>query len=482
MMDVKWCGVFEPGKIRPIGFMDGYLCTALRIPQGQMLSSWKKCRYSTMLESDLLARVRALDAKAPDLLWCSGDYKNATDLLLKDASLSALSAFEKHPLYQAMIASLGSGRIIYPDGPDKFDPYKGGTTVSQLEGQLMGNPLSFPLLCVINLAVYRLTLYRWMVQDRENRVQMYHLLYHNVIINGDDILFKGPQSLIDDFKSTSSDFGFQISIGKNYVSSDFCQINSQVFIRRKGVMVRKGYLNLRLIKGTNVKTGESQAKPTEIGKSLNEMVSLCPWTSRAVPGAMKRFSRERKTWFEPNWYLPVHLGGYGLDVSMMPENHRFSRDQRRVASMFVADPKLVLFRKNMISHKDKLKFSPDFFSTKIVYGDYVPKMYEQFEEESILDGWVARLNLANLFISGKDPSTSDDFFMSKICKNSRLKPMKTENMKDYFQCRMVVEVVAPIVQNMKPIDYIKYDQEAGFFEREAFMDFENDTVTQHYFL
>jgi hypothetical protein len=488
MLDVHWLGLYEPAKIRPIGYMDGYLCTVLRAIQGQMLSCWKKNISSTMRnsDSDLTDRVRQLDDAVDEEFWCSGDYKNATDLLKRDASLTALSVFKEHPLYYYAYRSLGFGRIVYPDGPDA-NPYKNGSTIEQFEGQLMGNPLSFPLLCVINKAVYYEALQIWLNIDPGDpeRYLRYNNMKRNVIVNGDDILFKGPKDLIEIFKKVANEAGFQISVGKNYVSPDFCQINSQIFIRRNGIMSRKGYLNLRLVKGTNIKEGESSATPLEIGKSLSEMVRLCKWSASSIPYAMMRVSKRVKGWFKPSWYLPVHLGGYGIDRSLMPSEQYFTRDQRKVAAHFIRNPDLRLLRKSVLSRQKLDKLPDGFLSSKIVFGSYVPEISESFETED-QSGWTALMSTYNRLyhqtwkpppkeeepkgdmvdflltltkVSKENPNlsirekiqkinelegTDDGLFLLNVAKLKGLKPISLDSVQDYLKSRIVIKLRFPI--------------------------------------
>jgi len=507
MLDVRWLGLFEPAKIRPIGYMDGYLCTVLRALQGQLLAAWKHHPCSTMRaeDSDLTNRVRQLDASVDEDFWCSGDYKNATDLLKRDASMTVLSVLEKHPLYYYAYRSLGFGRMVYPDGKDK-DPYDDGTTIEQLEGQLMGNPLSFPFLCVINLAVYYEALQIWLDIDPGNleRYNRYCIMKENVIVNGDDILFKAPKDLIEIFKGVANEAGFQISVGKNYVSPDCCQVNSQIFIRRNGLMERKGYLNLRLVKGTNIKESDSSATPIEIGKSLSEMVRLCSWSSSSVPYAMKRVSSRVKGWFSPSWYLPVHLGGYGLDKSLMPASQYFSRDQRKVASHFLSQPNLKLYRSNILNKTKLDKLPSGFLKSKLVFGSYVPEPSESFDSDD-QSGWTALLSTYNRLyhktwklpkeenakkgdkvefllqlskIEKETPGLSfkeklnkinesegvdDGLFLLNVAKLKGLKPISIGSIQDYLDCRLVISYRFPIPPPMPIlIKYAKFTYHSKF--------------------
>ena len=77
-------------------------------------------------------------------------------------------------------AVLGAHLVSYPeevqDGKADLSPF-----VTQT-GQLMGSPLSFPILCSINVASYRAALAEYVGRD----VEMNEL---PVLVNGDDICF-----------------------------------------------------------------------------------------------------------------------------------------------------------------------------------------------------------------------------------------------------------------------------------------------------
>jgi hypothetical protein len=94
-------------------------------------------------------------------------------------------------------------------------------------------------------------------------------------------------------------------------------INSQLFEVRGSHMQRVGYLNQRLLFGNNIKEATSTT-PVMIAQSLNEMVRYCPWAACSIPFAMGRFDLSWFGRFRPNWYVPVHLGGIGLNRSIGP--------------------------------------------------------------------------------------------------------------------------------------------------------------------
>jgi hypothetical protein len=220
--------------------------------------------------------------------------------------------------------------VIYPDGEE----------IECEERQPMGHPLSFPLLCITNLSVYRYCVREQAVlrfpTDLRARRAWIRVRIRAVVVNGDDMLFKCDRQFYDRFIEIAKSVGLKISIGKNYLSPDMCMINSQTFRRSRGLMQRVGYLNLKFVSGGSLKGGPSNATPDQIGVAMQKMIKHAPWTSAMVPDVFRRWSTWRFLYpgFVPNWYLPVHLGGFGLRPNpRFPP--RYTREQRIVAHSFV---------------------------------------------------------------------------------------------------------------------------------------------------
>lgn len=317
----------------------------------------------------------------------------------------------------------------------------------------MGHPLSFPLLCVINLAVYRRALAVWVelgsperpapvngwqaISERERRERVARRMRRNVLVNGDDMMFKCEASFYPVFLDVSKSCGFKKSIGKQYFSRDFAMMNSQIFTLKGGSMVRKGYLNMKLITGSSLKEGDSNALPTQITRDINKMIKLTPWTSCAVPAALNRFAEHwRDGRFRPNWYLPVHLGGLGMDPEYAPDGWKITTMQRKIAAAFVNDPRLVLFRKHGNS-VPLAELGNALMRWSWVKGDYVPNAYEQFDEE---DEWMGRLSYAHRASLSHKPESytgDDEVYVVKVAVKHRLKPMTDRTIAVYRNARMV---------------------------------------------
>nr|UJQ92819.1 MAG: putative RNA-dependent RNA polymerase [Narnaviridae sp.] len=432
-LDVSVMAIPEPSKFRIITKGDGFLYTALQPLQGEMLACWKKSEHSTMRDDDLTQRVQSMHDVLPDVpLWCSVDYEAATDLLKRDATMAVLRRMiEKHELGELAWLTSFAGRATYPKEMREEGKVK---VVIAGDGQLMGHPLSFPILCVINLAVYRCALRRWIAAG-ETRVQrifrriLSRRLEKQVITNGDDMLFKCFPSFYDIFIRTAADAGFKISAGKNYLSPDMCMINSQVFHIRGQNVKRCGYLNQKFVMGTSLKDGDSKCLPTQVARDLEKMIDLVPWTRCTVPQTMSRWKDQAFGGrFTPNWYVPVCLGGYGLNPDTCgpgKQNVTITRNQRLVAAMFKHNPRLALFRKlgfnlpvGLIQHaipNTKLVTTSGPFPEGVVVG------------EDIADDWVARLAYAYQ-ASQSATQSEESVLLYKMKPEFRLSPMNIETI------------------------------------------------------
>jgi hypothetical protein len=400
----------EPSKHRTVSVGDGYLYTALQPLQGHLLTSWKTQKESTMLDEDLTERIAKINAETPDdWLWYSVDYESATNLLLRCTTMACLEGLKKHPLHHLAARSFGPNIIEYNRVMDANKKVlREAEKVLGTGAQLMGHPLSFPLLCVINLACYRTAIERWQLLSRENN-RLGKKMWNRAIINGDDLVFKAPISFFPVIDEVTSSAGLKFSVGKNYLSEDRCMINSQLFestwkLSERGILKpttkRVGYLNLRLIKPFNI----GEALPTEITRDINSLCHLVPEARCLIPIAMKTFG---KSWFkgsnvQPNWFLPPHLGGCGLDPEFAPPGAKITKLQRILAaqiwkkesSLFTLRPvdKPAIFDKLKAAAMVNRRVLPPIFKDPDV-GSYSIYGWEEIVPTTDSDDWSLRLSL-----------------------------------------------------------------------------------------
>ena len=150
-------------------------------------------------------------------------------------------------------------------------------------GQLMGSPLSFPILCAINYVAYRTALKRYVIAKGGDWSKAIRLTMP-VRVNGDDILVKCNDEFYTEYwKPAITAIGFTLSPGKNYVSDKFVTFNSEGWRPlSNGRFQKVGYLNTGLV----YSGPDGSMRPP-----LRAAHSQMPWTGKfeeALNGALNR--------------------------------------------------------------------------------------------------------------------------------------------------------------------------------------------------
>jgi len=139
----------------------------------------------------------------------SGDYEGATDNLnvhVSEHVLRCLLSSATHIPTRVREEAMSSLRMQFL--------FEDDSSLEQSRGQLMGNPLSFPLLCLINFLSFKYAV------RREVPLK----------INGDDIVFRATQEEIDRWFSFVSCSGLVVSPGKTMINRRFFSLNSSYFL------------------------------------------------------------------------------------------------------------------------------------------------------------------------------------------------------------------------------------------------------------
>lgn len=192
--------------------------------------------------------------------WFSVDYSAATDgLSWKFSSRILTYLLQDFPfeLSQALKV-LGPHDLYYPQlrkGKWCAAEYE----ATQVNGQLMGSILSFPILCLANLATYLLT----NEEDHMTRGLSTEQVLQGVLINGDDMVYAADPSLWSRHVEISSKLGLKMSVGKAYVHPRYANINSTsvVFdLSKDGTPREIPYLNVGLFFQSPVQKKETEDK------------------------------------------------------------------------------------------------------------------------------------------------------------------------------------------------------------------------------
>lgn len=185
-----------------------------------------------------------------DVLWCRGeerkgyewvsiDYSAATDKLNAEFTVDALlttldpqwlKEFGDHA--DLLFDAAGPHLITYP-------PKLGIPAVYQQNGQLMGSPMSFPLLCKVNAATIR-------AADKEMGLSVKD---HHFLVNGDDALVYRPEGWRKIHERLAASAGLSYSVGKVYVSRNYANVNSTGFWTSGATCTKLDYIPIGLMRG-----------------------------------------------------------------------------------------------------------------------------------------------------------------------------------------------------------------------------------------
>lgn len=172
------------------------------------------CLYAHLSKKSWLLRGDAKPNKFKDFtvtsgeIFVSGDYESATDNFVTEHSLSILAMVLDRcahvpPGVRAMaLGHISSNTLVYEQ-----------ISVVQRSGQLMGDYLSFPLLCLLNYLAFKYAV------PREVPLR----------INGDDIVFRCTRQEFDTWSETVTSAGLTLSKGKTLVHRVFFSLNSTFF-------------------------------------------------------------------------------------------------------------------------------------------------------------------------------------------------------------------------------------------------------------
>ncbi len=336
----------EPGKFRCITAGDSACYTGLRGLQKYLIRQWKNMSIGTMRDGWQKRWQEVVDRTAEEMrekgeVWVNGDYKDATDFMKLEATLVAvdeickiLNLDQDDPLLAlAFRESFGGILIDYKRTLKELrdaDPLLEKEVVRQLEslglseeklmqtnGQLMGHPLSFPLLCIINYSTWLRTTCGGIGVDEEEYLR----------INGDDITFRTRPEKSKVWEQNALEVGLQKNSQKTYTGF-FSLINSEQFLPGQGLA---GYLPVSAAYATSVKNTASLdiMEPASYLQVFRRLVGRQgAWLRHKIIDSIKA-GRRLGALKHLSWYLPQWLGGLGLDQDRA--DTPLSLEQRQLA-------------------------------------------------------------------------------------------------------------------------------------------------------
>jgi hypothetical protein len=370
-----------------------------------MLDSWKKLPFSTMtpeFEERLKFRLES-DSMLDDGEWyVSGDYESATDKMNLDATQFVMEEILRNLgllgtlLAERALFSFSGAEIEFPDGE----------VITQRRGQLMGHPLSFPILCIINLATYMKTHERYNLLD---------LARSPFLINGDDILFKGTHEHQLKWIGYASRVGLMVNEEKTYVHPRYYLINSVLGKRHSGKIT---YYNRALAIGHGVKHEPIRlvTQADALWKALehpNERVEKAG-KRHLLATLQKNLKALTQRGFTPNYFLPKAVGGLGMKSDERP--FKITKIQRKVATYFMRHPYEQAIVERMgtkprsvdLALEKLRKMRPNFVSTELI--GPIPEWQDY---DHVVDLYLSRVLLFTAWQKDLKPRTDDE--VRRLC-------------------------------------------------------------------
>jgi hypothetical protein len=168
----------------------------------------KLSRFPWLLRGDAKASRFSNFTRVDGEVFVSGDYESATDNL-------------NHHIQKLILELVLDGCENVPDSIKELafqtldsELITSGRKEKVLRGQMMGMPISFPLLCLVNRLAFEFA-----TRDYEAPC----------LINGDDIVFRSRPEVAKKWADSVGRSGLKLSVGKTLVDRSIFTLNSTLF-------------------------------------------------------------------------------------------------------------------------------------------------------------------------------------------------------------------------------------------------------------
>jgi len=304
-------------------------------------------QFPWLLRGDAKPSKFSSFTRVPGEVFVSGDYESATDNL-------------NRPVQQTILEQVLANSVQVPEfiklralNSLSMDLEVDGKLFQQGRGQLMGNLLSFPLLCVTNYLAFR------RVVGHEAPVK----------VNGDDIVFRSTRDVADRWMTEVARAGLTLSRGKTSVDPTYFSLNSRLFlsgfsrVRQVPCLRSTSYFGMR--EGVDSLAGRAYSFCE--GFSATRRSTMRPewlrWNRKWIESSRRSITRglgigfsygeivSAGLWDREAWYLslekekPLPLVRKTVDASFLPEGYGFvrvekltreiRREQRELGPLFV---------------------------------------------------------------------------------------------------------------------------------------------------
>jgi len=269
---------------------------------------------------------RCVGLPLPGEVWLSGDYKSATNELHPRLSAVCVDEIAK------CVGMDDETRLLFEEAMTDhvIGSDEGRDLREQRWGQLMGSPVSFPVLCIVNAALTRYACF----PDRR-------LAVCPMMINGDDILTRTDHEGVTRWRLATAAGGLAESVGKTYFSNKFCNMNSRCYVRVPHALITSiddrdhlmevATLNLGVLYGLKRSGGKVEAgdafgeRDGSLGSRAAELVA--PWEANEerCEWLIGRFVAENRSRLPEGlpWFIPECCGGVGI-----PAKGRYTPSRR----------------------------------------------------------------------------------------------------------------------------------------------------------
>jgi hypothetical protein len=298
--------VDDPLKCRPIT-KNNWNCNILKPLQKEIHTQLKSNVAFRLIGEKLTEEIISCIDRFPGSKYVSGDYKSATDCFHTDATEACLNRIlgsMSGPLSKDAELMILAKRSLtgLTISSEHFD------TFVMNRGQLMGSLLSFPILCIVNFAMWRHS------TELSNGVRCNGNglggRFDHVLINGDDIGFAATRRAFELWKTITPQVGLSPSPGKNYYTGEFIMLNTLMFSwsERQNKLVSIRFVNLGLLKcpGEECIIDNLDA----LGQMHDDFVYGC--SNKSAGSGV--FISEQKELLKLSWrnlFGPRELGGLG---------------------------------------------------------------------------------------------------------------------------------------------------------------------------
>jgi len=219
----------QKGKLRVVTMQSAYVkrvLTPVHRAIYDFISSFGWCVRGDVTTGDFRAVAQFAGVSGEKII--SGDYTAATDNIYLPAVRAVVEVLSEDPRLTAEEKAVLVGSFENLRWTDRL----GHEAHPIRRGSMMGNLISFPVLCLLNKSCHDIA---------ANKV--YGPTQRTGRFNGDDCLFAGKTEMYDAWRETTRCFGFEVNEEKTEFEHDWADLNSQCFDVKRNNFVSKNVLS-----------------------------------------------------------------------------------------------------------------------------------------------------------------------------------------------------------------------------------------------